>query len=44
MLFIGTIANVIVIGEAIYIRAHKQEKFMGNSILPVLATAYLLPL
>lgn len=33
MLFFGTVANVIVIGEALYIRAHKQEKFMVNSIL-----------
>jgi len=32
-LFFGTIANVIVIAEALYIRAHKQEKFMVNSIL-----------
>jgi hypothetical protein len=33
MLFFGTIANVIVIAEALYLRAHKQEKFMLNSIL-----------
>jgi hypothetical protein len=33
MLFFGTIANVIVIAEALYLRAHKQEKFMVNSIL-----------
>jgi hypothetical protein len=33
MLLFGTVANVIVIAEALYIRAHKQEKFMVNSIL-----------
>ncbi len=33
MLFFGTVANVVVIGEALYLRAHKQEKFMLNSIL-----------
>jgi hypothetical protein len=33
MLFFGTVANVIVIAEALYLRAHKQEKFMVNSIL-----------
>jgi O-antigen/teichoic acid export membrane protein len=33
LLFFGTVANVIVIAEALYLRAHKQEKFMVNSIL-----------
>jgi hypothetical protein len=33
MLFFGTVANVVVIAEALYLRAHKQEKFMVNSIL-----------
>jgi len=33
MYFFGTVGNVIVIAFAIYIRAHKQEKFMINSIL-----------
>ena len=33
MLFFGTVGNVVVIAEALYIRAHKQEKFMVNSIL-----------
>jgi hypothetical protein len=36
MLLFGTVANVIVIAEALYIRAHKQEKFMVNSILGAL--------
>ncbi len=40
MLFFGTVGNVIVIGEALYIRAHKQEKFMVNSIL---GAVYSLP-
>jgi hypothetical protein len=33
MLLFGTLANVVVIAEATYIRAHKQEKFMVNSLL-----------
>jgi hypothetical protein len=33
MLLFGTWANVVVIAEALYIRAHKQEKFMVNSIV-----------
>jgi O-antigen/teichoic acid export membrane protein len=36
MLFFGTIGNVVVTAEALYIRAHKQEKFMLNSILGAL--------
>lgn len=32
MLFFGMVANVVVIGMALYLRAHKQEKFMINSI------------
>jgi hypothetical protein len=33
MLFAATIINIIVFAEALYLRAHKQEKFMINSIL-----------
>ena len=40
MLFFGTICNVIVIAEALYLRAHKQEKFMVNSIV---GAVYALP-
>jgi O-antigen/teichoic acid export membrane protein len=36
MLFFGTVGNVVVTAEALYIRAHKQEKFMVNSILGAL--------
>ena len=38
-LFIGNVGNVIIIGEAIYLRAHKQEKFMINSIVGALYCA-----
>jgi len=32
-LFVWTVANVVVFAEAMYLRAHKQEKFMVNSIM-----------
>jgi hypothetical protein len=32
-LLIATAVNVVVFGEALYLRAHKQEKFLLNSIL-----------
>lgn len=32
-LLLATLVNVIVFGEALYLRAHKQEKFLLNSIL-----------
>ncbi len=32
MLLFGTLGNIIVFAEALYLRAHKQEKFMLNSI------------
>lgn len=41
MLFFGTLGNVIVFAEALYLRAHKQEKFMGNSIA---GAVYIAPL
>lgn len=41
MLFLGTLGNVIIFAEALYLRAHKQEKFMGNSIAGAL---YIAPL
>ena len=36
MLFFGAVANVIVFAEALYLRAHKQEKFMVPSIVAAL--------
>ncbi len=33
LLLFGTVGNIIVFGEALYLRAHKQEKFMINSVL-----------
>lgn len=45
MLFLGTLGNVIVFAEALYLRAHKQEKFMANSVagaLYIAPLAYLL--
>ena len=36
LLFAGHIMNVVVFAEALYLRAHKQEKFMVNSILGAL--------
>lgn len=41
LLFAGTVGNIVVFGEALYLRAHKQEKFMVNSIL---GAAYIVPL
>ncbi len=41
MLFFGTVGNIVVFAEALYLRAHKQEKFMINSILGAL---YIAPL
>jgi hypothetical protein len=39
MMFVGTVASVIVFAEAQYVRAHKQEKFMSISIIGALYTA-----
>ncbi|HZY61822.1 MAG TPA: hypothetical protein VFE38_04785 [Edaphobacter sp.] len=39
LLLIATIANIVVFGFAIYLRAHKQEKFMWNSIAGALSIA-----
>lgn len=36
MLLGATVLNIIVFAEALYIRAHKQEKFMSNAILAAL--------
>ena len=33
MLLLGTLGNIVIFAEALYLRAHKQEKFMINSIL-----------
>ncbi len=41
MLFLGTLGNVVIFAEALYVRAHKQEKFMGNSIA---GAVYIAPL
>jgi hypothetical protein len=38
-LLLATAVNVIVFGEALYLRAHKQEKFLLNSILGALLVA-----
>ena len=38
MLLVGSIGNNIVSAEAMYLRAHKQEKFMVNSIVGALYT------
>jgi len=35
-LLLVTAANVVIFGEALYLRAHKQEKFLLNSILGAL--------
>jgi O-antigen/teichoic acid export membrane protein len=40
MLLIGTVLNVVIIAEATYLRAHKQEKLMVASIL---GAVYALP-
>jgi hypothetical protein len=36
MLLLATVCNIVVFAEALYLRAHKQEKFMLNSILGAL--------
>ena len=41
LLFFGTVGNIVVFAEALYLRAHKQEKFMVNSIAGALYTAPL---
>ncbi len=41
LLFFGTVGNIVVFAEALYLRAHKQEKFMINSIL---GAVYIAPL
>jgi O-antigen/teichoic acid export membrane protein len=41
LLFAGSISNIIVFGEALYLRAHKQEKFMVNSIMGAM---YVVPM
>jgi hypothetical protein len=40
MLLLGTVLNVVIIAEATYLRAHKQEKLMVASIL---GAVYALP-
>ena len=39
ILLLATLTNVVVFGEALYLRAHKQEKFLLNSVLGALLTA-----
>ena len=39
LLLLGSVANNVVSSEAMYLRAHKQEKFMLNSIVGALYTA-----
>ncbi len=39
LLLLGSVGNNIVSSEAMYLRAHKQEKFMLNSIVGTLYTA-----
>ena len=39
MLFAATVMQIVVFGYALYLRAHKQEKFMLNSVLGALWTA-----
>ena len=36
LLLVTTVANIGIFAEALYLRAHKQEKFMLNSILGAL--------
>jgi hypothetical protein len=36
LLLLGTIINVIVFAESVYLRAHKEEKFLSGSILGAL--------
>jgi hypothetical protein len=38
-LLLATAVNVIVFGEALYLRAHKQEKFLLNSVLGAMLVA-----
>lgn len=38
-MLLSTAINVVVFGEALYLRAHKQEKFLMNSILSALLVA-----
>lgn len=33
LLFVGAMLNIVVNAEAVYLRAHKQEKFLLNSVL-----------
>jgi O-antigen/teichoic acid export membrane protein len=37
-MLLGTILNVFVFGEALYLRAHKQEKFLLISVLCAILT------
>ena len=39
LLLVGSVANNVVSSEAMYLRAHKQEKFMVNSIVGAMYTA-----
>ena len=41
LLLAGTVMNIVVFAEALYLRAHKQEKFMVNSIL---GAVYIVPI
>jgi O-antigen/teichoic acid export membrane protein len=36
IMFLATVCNIVVFAEALYLRAHKQEKFMVNSIVGAL--------
>lgn len=38
LLFAGTILNLMVFAEALYLRAHKEEKFLLNSVLGAVLT------
>jgi O-antigen/teichoic acid export membrane protein len=33
VMLVSTIVNIVIFGEAYYLRAHKQEKFFLNSLL-----------
>ena len=39
LLFCATLVNLVVFSEALYLRAHKQEKFLINSVLTALLVA-----
>ena len=39
MLMVATILNIVIFAEALYLRAHKQEKFMMNSIAGAICIA-----